>query len=116
MHNNILSAFSAIEIMVGTIISVLSILKMTLKDVMSSCTWGGIRDAWIVALTQRHYARCGIITIIVGTVVQIISIFVTIKLAALLIIVIIGIIIPVTASVILTVFFKKTKKEGHKVP
>ena len=75
MYTNLLSVIAIIEIMWGTIFSVLCVLKMTLKDIARSSSLGGIGDGWKTNLTQRHYARCGILYIVFGSLLQIYMVF-----------------------------------------
>lgn len=46
MYTKLLSVIAIIEIMWGTIFSVLCVLKMTLKDIARSSSLGGIGDGW----------------------------------------------------------------------
>lgn len=75
MYTKLLSVIAIIEIMWGTIFSVLCVLKMTLKDIARSSSLGGIGDGWKTNLTQRHYARCGILHIVFGSLLQIYMVF-----------------------------------------
>ena len=75
MYTKLLSVIAIIEIMWGTIFSVLCVLKMTLKDIARSSSLGGIGDGWKTNLTQRHYARCGILYIVFGSLLQIYMVF-----------------------------------------
>lgn len=75
MYTKLLSVIAIIEIMWGTIFSVLCVLKMTLKDIARSSSLGGIGDGWKTNLTQRHYARCGILYIVFGSLLQIYMLF-----------------------------------------
>ena len=51
------------------------IVHMTLKDIARSSSLGGIGDGWKTNLTQRHYARCGILYIVFGSLLQIYMVF-----------------------------------------
>ncbi len=75
MYTKLLSVIAIIEIMWGTIFSVLCVLKMTLKDIARSSSLGGIGDGWKTNLAQRHYARCGILYIVFGSLLQIYMVF-----------------------------------------
>ena len=75
MYTKLLSVIAIIEIMWGTIFSVLCVLKMTLKDIARSSSLGGIGDGWKTNLTQRHYARYGILYIVFGSLLQIYMVF-----------------------------------------
>ena len=75
MYTKLLSVIAIIEIMWGTIFSVLCVLKMTLKDIARSSSLGGLGDGWKTNLTQRHYARCGILYIVFGSLLQIYMVF-----------------------------------------
>lgn len=75
MYTKLLSAIAIIEIMWGTIFSVLCVLKMTLADIKISGKLGGIGGGQEANLAQRHYARCGILYIVFGSLLQIYMVF-----------------------------------------
>lgn len=73
-YNDVMSAVSCVLTVVGTILSVLCVLKMSVKDVMYTRTCEGHDNAQFTVLEQRYYARRGIGVIIIGAILQIISI------------------------------------------
>lgn len=110
MWNDWLAVESAIWIMIGTIVSVLCVLKLSIKNVIHTVTCEGLRNAHLGVLEQRHYARMGISIIVIGTFLQIVSIlwkkagifeFVLFSMISLLLMLIL--------FVVFNVFYKKDK-------
>lgn len=108
----LLTVLGIIEVAFGTILSVLGILRMSLSDVLKTSTYKGISDTWKSTLQQRYYARCGIIFIVAGSILQIVLVFAgRIKVCFLWIILGLVFIVPVIVSCILTVEYLKTKEK-----
>lgn len=115
MYTKLLSVIAIIEIMWGTIFSVLCVLKMTLKDIARSSSLGAIGDGWKTNLTQRHYARCGILYIVFGSLLQIYIVFVeNITRVSFGITVVIVVIIPSVFAVWSTRRYLDQLKKGIK--
>lgn len=115
MLNSILASFSTIEIAFGTVLSVLCILRMSIKDVMKTSTYGGISENWMATLRQRHYARCGIAFIVAGSALQVLLQFMLeVKMTWFWILILIAVLIPVIVSFVLTKKYIQTKRNGWK--
>ena len=112
MFINILSAIAILEIMFGTILSILCVLGMKIKDIWKLDTLAGIGKNGENALTQQLYARCGITYIIIGSLLQIYLIFMdNISCMWFLALTIIVLIVPAIVSAI---FKKKYDYEVEK--
>lgn len=117
MFSKILSMIAILEIMGGTILSIFCVLGMRIKDIWKLDSLAQMGKNGERALTQQLYARCGIAYIIIGSLLQIVLIFVN-KISCILFwtLVIMVLVLPTIASLV----FKKnydselTKHENRK--
>lgn len=115
MFYNLLSAFSIAETAFGTVLSVLCVLKLSLRDVMRTSTYNGISETWMTTLQQRHYARCGITFILAGSILQILLLYISeINKILFLALLLAAVLLPVIISCVFTLKYFKIKKEGWK--
>ncbi len=113
MYTKLLSVIAILEIMWGTIFSVLCVLKMTLKDIMWTSTCGGLGDGWKNSLTQRHYARCGILYIVFGSLLQIYMVITeNITLISFVVSFALAVIAPSIFTIWSTIVYSKQLKKG----
>lgn len=74
MTNDLLSVISGSIITIGTIFSILSIIKMRLSDIFKTSTIGYLIEMPIPVLEQVYQARQGVFMIIMGLFLSITSI------------------------------------------
>ena len=77
MYSQILIIVSSFIGVIGTVYAVLSILKMEIKDVLNTITYGGLETRDQDVLLQREQARIGIPLVVISWIYQ--SIFSLIK-------------------------------------
>lgn len=70
MYSEILVVFSALISVVGTVYSVLSILRLQIKDIVKTVTWGGLKSRDEEVLIQREQARIGVPLVVIGWIFQ----------------------------------------------
>lgn len=100
MYFKILSVIAIIEIAWGTIFSVLSIIKMSFKDVIASQSCNAFNSVHKSNLLQRYYVRCGMVYILAGSILQIYLVcYIPSKLAEFLLVMLLGVTIPIVLSV-----------------
>ncbi len=75
MYNDILSVLACLFNLFGTIFAVLSIVKMSFKDVMWTRTYDYFNNSEKAVFEQRYNARVGISIIFIGAILQVICIF-----------------------------------------
>lgn len=73
MYNEYLSVFATVISVIGTIVAILSILKMGLKDVIYERTVIGTDTRELSSLRQVYDARVGTVLLVISGVVQIIA-------------------------------------------
>ena len=119
MYSQILIIISSFIGVIGTVYAVLSILRMDIKDVLRTITYGGIETRDQEVLLQREQARIGIPLVVIGWIYQSAFSLIKVNTAYGFLISIVLIIISVAIDVRITVkrnkeFRKKYEVERHK--
>lgn len=73
MYNDILSVYAVVLGSAGTIAAIMSILKMSIKDIMHQRSVIGHDTSQLAALKQQYDARVGTTWVIISGIIQIIA-------------------------------------------
>ena len=110
--NDWLSIICSIYGLLGTVISVLSIIKMAIKDVLKTNTIGYLKDLPMPTLDQVYQARHGISLMTVGFLLEMINIFFkNLTTKQFIYIFAFSLIIEIIIAIYLVIRYKKQKKE-----
>ena len=113
MYNNVVTILSAVLICLGTMYSVLCVIKMSLKDILKTRTVEYFDNAEMPLIEQVYYARSGIIIIAIGTILQIISI--AIKGISFQFCILLSTIAILLCGGTITIGYFKMRNDQHKV-
>ena len=110
--NDWLSIICSINGLLGAVISVLSIIKMSIKDVLKTNTIGYLKDLPMPTLDQVYQARHGISLMTVGFLLEMINIFFkNLTTKQFIYIFAFSLIIEIIIAIYLVIRYKKQKKE-----